>query len=120
MKAIVGVMLALAAVFGVDSLADLTQNRPDPVVEGTSTLVEFDVGTRRYNGTDVEAANALWAVCAATVSGDATMPTADATGTFSVSISPAIGTNGRKRLVGCLEDGTLDRVQGHVQAVSTA
>jgi hypothetical protein len=118
-KAVGLVVLAVMAIVGVGSLADLTQNRPDPVVDGTSTIVEFDVGTRDYNGTDLEAAQALWAVCAATVSGDTTGPTADAGGGFSVSIAPAIGTNGRKRLEGCLQDGTLDRVSGHVQNVST-
>ena len=44
---------------GVGELADLTQNRPDPVVEGSVTTVVFDVGTRRYRGTDDEAAAAL-------------------------------------------------------------
>ena len=31
---------------------------------------------------------------------------------YHVTISPAIGENGRKRLVGCLEDGKLGRVTG--------
>jgi hypothetical protein len=113
------VVLAVMGVLGVSSLADLTQNRPDPRVEGTTTVVEFDVATRRYNGTDATAAHALWAVCAATVSGETTGPVAAGADDFSVSITPAIGENGRKRLLGCLQDGTLDRVQGHVQSVST-
>ena len=119
MKAVGVLVLAVTGVIGVNGLADLTQNRPDPVVDGSSTVVTFDVGTRDYNGSDVEAAHALWAVCAATVSGDTTGPTATDTGDFTVSISPAIGANGRKRLLGCLQDGTLDRVQGHVEAVSS-
>ena len=117
MKAtLVAVVLGLVSVIGVGELADLTQNRPDPVVEGSSTVVEFDVGTRDYSGTDMEAAQALWAVCAASVGGDNTAVEA-IDGGFTVSVSPAIGTNGRKRLQGCLEDGTLDRVRGHVQSV---
>lgn len=120
MKAIAfAVMIAVGGV-GVSSLADLTQNRPDPVVDGTSTTIAFDVGTRRYNGTDLQAAQALWAVCAATVSGDATVPAAGPDGAFTVSVSPAIGTNGRKRLLGCLQDSTLDRVQGHVVSVASS
>ena len=121
MKAIGLVVLLAASVVGIDALADLTQNRPDPVVDGSTTVVEFDVGTRDYNGTDAEAAFALWAVCAASVSGDGTGP-AEVTGGdggFTVSITPAIGENGRKRLLGCLQDGTLDRVRGHIHSVST-
>ena len=119
MKAVTVLVLAVVAVIGISSLADLTQNRPDPVVDGSSTVLTFDVGTRDYNGTDMEAAQALWAVCAASVSGQTTGPTELANGHFSVSISPAIGTNGGKRLRGCLQDGTLDRVQGHVRSVSS-
>ena len=119
MKAVGAIVLMVTGVVGVNGLADLTQNRPDPVVDGSATVVTFDVGTRDYNGTDAEAAHALWAVCAATVSGETTGPTATDTGDFTVSISPAIGTNGRKRLLGCLQDGTLDRIQGHVESVST-
>jgi hypothetical protein len=118
-KIIGALVLAVAAVIGIDGLADLTQNRPDPVIDGSATTLTFDVGTRDYHGTDVEAANALWAVCAATVSGEATGPTAVDGGGFTISISPAIGNNGRKRLLGCLEDSTLDRVQGHVESVAS-
>ena len=39
---------------------------------------------------------------------------------FTVTISPAFGENGRKRLTGCLEDATVDRVMGHVVELSSA
>jgi hypothetical protein len=62
-------------------------------------------------------------VCSATVGGDVSgvpAPAGDAiAGAYTVSISPAIGENGRKRLVGCLEDATLDRVVGHVRSIVT-
>jgi hypothetical protein len=62
-------------------------------------------------------------VCSATVGGDVTGVSAGAGTTahdgYTVSISPAIGENGRKRLVGCLEDATLDRVMGHVRSITT-
>ncbi|HEX6419163.1 MAG TPA: hypothetical protein VFZ77_11740 [Acidimicrobiales bacterium] len=120
MKAAVAtVVLAAGSVLGIDALADLTQNRPDAVVAGTTTVVRFDVGTRRYQGSDLDAARALWATCAATVGGEKSGPTESA-GSYEVTISPAIGENGRKRLLGCMEDATLDRVQGHVQAIVAA
>jgi hypothetical protein len=118
-KVVAVLVLAVIAVVGVSALADLTQNRPDPVVDGSSTVLTYDVGTRDYNGTELEAAQALWAVCASTVSGRTIGPTALASGDYTVSISPAIGSNGHKRLLGCLQDGTLDRVQGHIESVTS-
>jgi hypothetical protein len=123
------VLAALAAValatLGALGLAEVTQNRPDPVEAGTATVVTFDVATRDYQRGDGAAAHALWAVCSATVGGEVTGPTgpepatADDDADYTVTISPAIGDNGRKRLVGCLEDATLDRVMGHVESITT-
>ena len=118
MKALGVLALAALTALGIVGLAELTQNRPDPRVEGSITIVTFDVATRDYRGGDETAAQALWAVCSATVDGEITAP-ALAGDDFQVTITPAIGENGRKRLAGCLEDGTLDRVIGHVSHVST-
>jgi len=114
-KAIGVLVLAVVTGLGIFGLAELTQNRPDPVDPSSSTIVTFDVATRGYRGGDDSAANALWAVCSATVPGDVTaVAPAAASDDYEVTITPAIGENGRKRLLGCLEDGTLDRVMGHV------
>ena len=123
MKALAVLAAVLLGTLGALGLADLTQNRPDPVEAGTATVVSFDVDTRDYQRGDGAAAQALWAVCSATVGGDVTGVSAAAGTTaddgYTVSISPAIGENGRKRLVGCLEDATLDRVMGHVRSITT-
>jgi hypothetical protein len=118
-RLLTAVVVVVVGIIGVGGLADLTQSRRDPVVDGSSTVVAFDVGTRNYNGSDLSAAQALWATCAPTVSGDKTAPTEIAGGDFEASISPAVGLNGRKRLEGCLRDGTLDRVQGHVRSITS-
>jgi hypothetical protein len=34
-------------------------------------------------------------------------------------VEPALGAHNRRELVGCLEDGTIDRLQGHVASVET-
>jgi hypothetical protein len=119
-KTLAVLVVSLAGTLGIVGLADLTQNRPDTAVAGTSTVVEFDVATRDYRGSDAAAAAALWAVCGVTVPGEDGGPVTSADGDFAVTITPAIGENGRKRLLGCLEDGTLDRVMGHVQSVSSS
>jgi hypothetical protein len=122
-KAVASLAAVVIGTLGVIGLADLTQNRPDPVEAGTATVVSFNVATRDYQRGDDEAAHALWAVCSATVGGDVSGPTAGeasaAADGYTVTISPAIGENGRKRLVGCLEDATLDRVMGHVRSITT-
>ena len=119
MKTIGLAVLAVLTVVGVMALADLTQNRPDPVVEGSSTTITFDVATRRYSGPELMAAQSLWAVCQSTVGGDKTAVT-EVEDHFSVTVSPAFGENGRKRLSGCIEDATVDRVMGHVVDLSHA
>lgn len=119
MKAIGFAVLAVLTVLGVIGLADLTQNRPDPVVDGSATTVAFDVATRRYDGDEMTAAQSLWAVCQATVSGEKS-PVTPVDDHYAVTVSPAFGENGRKRLTGCLEDATVDRVMGHVVSLSNA
>jgi hypothetical protein len=123
MKALALLAVAVMGAMGIVGLAELTQNRPDPVEAGSATVVTFDVDSRDYQRGDGAAAQALWAVCSATVGGDVSGVTAPAEGAvddgYTVTVSPAIGENGRKRLVGCLEDATLDRVMGHVQSITT-
>jgi hypothetical protein len=83
-------------------------------VEGSTTTLDFEVSTRRYRPGEPAAAAALWAVCSATVSGS-TSPVPERVGShWRAWISPAIGEHGTKGLVGCLEDATIDRVQGDV------
>jgi hypothetical protein len=120
MKALAVLAAAVVGSLGVLGLAEVTQNRPDAAAAGTTTVVSYSVATRDYQRGDDAAAQALWAVCSATVSGEVSVPAAG-NGTdddYRVTISPAIGEHGRKRLVGCLEDATLDRVMGHVRSIS--
>jgi hypothetical protein len=114
---IVGVLAAL--VVGVKVMADATQNRPDEVVAGTSSVVEFKVSTRDFQRGEPAAADALWAVCASTVGGDVSPRPEPVQGRWRVTISPAMGEHGEQRLVGCLQDLTIDRVVGRVTTVNT-
>jgi len=119
--------LAVATVVGIGVLMNATQNRPDDPPPGSSSMLAFTVSTRDFPGGEQTAARTLMAVCAATVS-DAiiTVPAqageADdaADRAWRVTIKPALGEHGRKRLEGCLEDVTLDRVIGHVTDVRTS
>src|SRR5690606_13363 len=116
---VAAVAFGVALVVGLVALADLTQNRPDEVRPGSVTTMTFRVTTRDVQRGDDAAAATLWAVCAGTVGGSITSPVAvgDA---YAVTISPAIGEHGRKRLTGCIEDVTVDRVKGHVVSLVAA
>jgi phosphohistidine swiveling domain-containing protein len=40
-------------------------------------------------------------------------------GTVRFSVEPALGTHNRRKLVGCLEDATIDRLRGDVVSIET-
>jgi len=112
--------VALAIGFGVRLMADATQNRPDEVAADSTSTVEYTVSTRDFQRGEPAAAETLWAICSATVPGDVS-PRPERVGDhWLVTISPALGEHGSKRLLGCLEDITVDRVLGDVVAVRSA
>jgi hypothetical protein len=113
------VALAAALFIGVQVMMDATQNRPDNPAPGSSSTIEFSVATRGFQRGEPAAADALWAVCSATISGDVSSRPEPAGDTFRVTVTPAIGHHGEQRLVGCLEDLTIDRVLGHVTEIQT-
>jgi hypothetical protein len=106
-----------AAVAGVLGLASLTQNRPDVAVPGSETTLDFRVSTKDYQRGPSAAATALWAVCSASVDGEVSAMPVAVGDAWRVTVTPAIGEHGQKRLLGCLEDLTLDRVLGEVVSV---
>lgn len=104
---------------GINLMMEATQNRPDARVPGSVTTVEFEVSTNGYHRGDAGAATALWAVCSATVGGQVS-PVSEADGDrWRVTVEPAIGEHGENRLVGCIEDVTLDRVIGDVTSLTS-
>ena len=113
MKRLLRTLAVLAALGGgVFELAEHTQNRPDAVGSGTTT-VQWSVSTK---GVDLAlAATGLWAVCRNTISGLGDRPpiaTDLVEGRFSVDVTPRLGGHARRRLEGCLEDATIDRISG--------
>jgi hypothetical protein len=114
-RLLIGAVFAAVAVFSIDALADATQNRPDAIVSGTRSTVVFSVETRDDPGGDPAAALTLWRVCAATVSHVEVLEgPREVRDGWAVTVEPALGEHSRRRLVGCLEDATLDGVRGEV------
>ena len=117
-RAVATLALVLAFVAWIGALREATENRPDIVDPDSSTTIDFTVSEQRFQRGEPAAAAALWAVCSSTVGGTVSVPQAfdDA---WRVEVTPAIGEHGENRLVGCLEDVTIDRVVGDVVALRT-
>ena len=100
--------LAVALTVGIDQLGDLTQDRPDVVVGGSTTLV-LDVSIKDADlGSTTAAAQTLWMACRGTVSNQMTGLELVSPGRVSLAFEPALGNYSMRRLNGCLEDGTID------------
>jgi hypothetical protein len=108
--ALAGILLGVA---GIDALGDLTQDRPDPPRPGSRSEIVLRVSAR---GAGPDAADRLWAACEGTVRVRSVPPHPVflGDGTWRVVTEPAVGPRAWKRLRGCLEDLTLDRVLGRV------
>ena len=119
MKRLVAVVLAVAALaVGIDALADLTQDRPDPVVPGSRSEIILDVAARDRTGSDFLATQGLWGACQGNVRHRLVEPgvVGLADGRFRLVTEPALGEHSWRRLQGCLEDATIDRVKARVVA----
>jgi hypothetical protein len=115
-RLVIGIALVAALLVGLDAMADATQNRPDDVDPDSTTTLTFSVDTKGFTQGDNVAGQALWAVCATTVDSRVDGPT-PVDGGWEVTLTPALGHHSEKRLVGCLEDATVDRVSGHLDEI---
>lgn len=122
-------VVTAVGVVGLQELADATRNEGDHHVPGSQSEIVLDVRTRR---SDIDlGAEGLWAACHLTV-GFADVvepisrvaggpgPGADDEGRYSVTVTPALGKNDERRLRGCLQDGTVDRVWADVVSVTAS
>lgn len=113
--------VALVVGFGLGELADLTQARADHVPAGYRTELVFDVKVSGYLQSVDDAARNLWGACAGTVGehlvvAEGVSQVSD--GRYRLVLAPAIGEHSERKLRGCIEDATLDRIKGNVVAVT--
>jgi hypothetical protein len=121
-RLLIVIALAAGAFVVVGELGDLTQSRPDPVRANTATELVLSVDEDRFGPGEAGAAAALWAICAAQTRSRAIedgelRPIGD--GRYRVVLRPAVGHHEKKKLSGCLEDLTVDRVVGDVESFRT-
>jgi hypothetical protein len=120
MKRTIGyVALALALFVSARLIMKATQDGPDQRVPGSSSTIEFTVAANDKQGGESAAADALWTVCSTTVDGTVSRRPQALGDAWRATIAPAIGPHGHKRLVGCIEDMTIERVFGHVRSIET-
>jgi hypothetical protein len=117
--ALVLFLLVVGAVT-VEELGDLTQTRSDPVDPRSRSEIVLEVDTNGYHQPTEDAARNLWAACSGTttrqlVADPGFVPVSDDEVRFSVA--PGLGRYAERRLVGCLQDATLDRIKGSVESV---
>ena len=115
-RALVLLVAALALALGVDGLADLTQDRPDRTQAGTRSEIVLALQSRDRGGSALLSAQGLWGACQGTVRHRLAEPGVIeiAEGRFRLVTEPALGEHSWRRLQGCLEDTTLDKVKAHV------
>ena len=121
-RVLIAIVLIAFVSIAVDQIGDLTQSRPDPVRKGEVTELVVSVHEDRFGLGQDGAADALWAVCSAHTSsrplgGDGFAPVGD--DLYRVVLTPALGRHAELKLVGCLEDFTLDRVLADVKSTKS-
>ncbi|MFD0906106.1 hypothetical protein [Actinomadura sediminis] len=116
-----GLAGALVAGVAVYQLAELTQDRPDePVAAAASTLV-IEADTRGETGAaSVDPlVDRLWEYCRGStrpyVRGGGAVPLGERR--YAIVVRPALGEHALRRMLGCLQDGLIDRAKFRVVSV---
>lgn len=117
---VLGLAVAAAVVtVGLDALADASQNRPDKVVDGSASavVVAVDPGSAR---SPLAATSALWAACTTQVGGSFRVVGMSHIGAGQVRllVTPSVGKYAERRLRGCVNDATTDRINARVRSVT--
>ena len=105
----------------LDVLADLTQGRADAPTKGTVSDVVMELSHKSTDRSALVTATSLLGACELSVPKHVDFQNLRATGRYSVAftISPGLGPHEEKRMRGCLQDVTLDNVQGTVSTFAT-
>jgi hypothetical protein len=117
---VVVAVLVVTSVAVVDELGDLFQTRADHVDPDSRSEVVLDVDERRYKHSLDEGAEALVVACAGSVANrvlDDPGVVEIGPGRYRFLVQPSLGRHNRVKLVGCLEDGTIDHLRGDVVSV---
>lgn len=114
---VVLLILVAALLFGVHFLEEATEYHGGAGIAATTTVVFTVQGKRFTHGPDL-AATTLWNTCVGTLGwSGASAPIRQDDGSYRAVLRPSLPADTRRRLRGCLEDLTLDRVHGSVTQI---
>ncbi len=114
----VAVVVAAVAI-GINAVREATMTTPEPVETDSALVVVLDVDTREAFGSISQLVEALYVACRVRLPDEtrAVEITETVDGAGRLVVAPAIGPTGQRRLIGCLEDATIDRVNAEVLSV---
>jgi hypothetical protein len=115
-RTLTAAFLVLVGYTIVHELAEVTQNRPDPPRTDRATELVVTLRTRHGEARRADA-RALWEVCHRQSFKNRLVGDIEEVelGRFRLVLHPALGEHSRRRVVGCLEDTTLDGLLGRVR-----
>ena len=113
--------LSLVLIRSLDLLADLTQGRADPPTTGTVSEVVMELSHKNTMRSPLVTARSLLAACELSVPKHIAYGKVRVVDPYTVAftISPGLGPHEEKRMRGCLQDVTMDNVQGTVSRFAT-
>jgi hypothetical protein len=111
--------LLVVGVLGIKALGDATQTRPDERHKDRQTSVVIHIEGKNYRQSLDVAAQALFGKCTATVTGELVEPGIQSIGDgeFQFALTPSLGHHGKERLLGCLNDLSIERLRSNVESV---
>ncbi|MBE1532080.1 hypothetical protein [Actinomadura algeriensis] len=118
---VLGVAGALFAGFAVFQLAELTQDRPDDPVRAPASMLVIEADTRGDTGAAAvdPLVDRLWEYCRGStrpyVEGGGAVPLGGRR--YALVVRPALGEHALRRMLGCLQDGLVDRARFRVISV---
>jgi hypothetical protein len=115
-RRVVAVAVAAVVLYGsIDAVRDATQSRPEPAVSGMTSELVLSVSHRDGGPSALATTRALWGYCQSTLtrqmSSSVTPLGADRT---RLELTPGLGPQVHRRVLGCLEDLTVQRVRAQV------
>jgi hypothetical protein len=118
-RMMVFVVLIVAGAFGIKVIGDATQTRPDERHGDRKTTVVIHLEGKHYRQSLDVAAQALYGKCAATVAGDLVDPGIERLrpGRYRFAMTPSLGDHGKERLLGCINDLSIERLRSNVESV---
>jgi hypothetical protein len=113
---------AIAAVLGwqvIDVMGDALQTRRDSPRSDVDTVLTVQFRGSVSNRDPVRAASSLWGTCNHVLRQRITPAEIldQGAGRIELRIAEDIGPHGRQRVIGCLQDATIDRIQASVISI---